>query len=159
MRAGNRRARGGADRTRYHCGVSEQSGTGDPTPYQLLGGAARVRELVDRFYDLMDSTPAFASARRLYPPQLDESRDKLYLFLSGWLGGPQLYVGRYGHPMLRARHLPFSIGIAERDQWMACMVMAMEDIGLDETLRSGLAHALFQTADWMRNRAESDKTG
>jgi hemoglobin len=124
------------------------------TPYQLLGGAAKLRELVDRFYDLMDLEPAFAGIRRLHPTDLANSRDKLYLFLSGWLGGPGLYAERYGHPMLRARHLPFAIGAAERDAWLACMIRAMEEIGLDEKLRAALAQAIFGTADWMRNRPE-----
>ena len=123
--------------------------------YRLIGGDAGVRRLVDRFYDRMDAEPEFAAARKLYPAELTDSREKLYLFMCGWLGGPQLYVERFGHPMLRARHLPFSIGIAERDQWMACMTLALEDLGLDADMRAGLAQALFQTADWMRNRQES----
>jgi hemoglobin len=124
------------------------------TPYELLGGETKLRELVDRFYDLMDLEPAFAGIRRLHPTDLANSRDKLYLFLSGWLGGPGLYAERYGHPMLRARHLPFAIGAAERDAWMACMIRAMEELGVDEKLRAALALAFFGTADWMRNRPE-----
>lgn len=124
------------------------------TPYELLGGETKLRELVDRFYDLMDLEPAFAGIRRLHPTDLASSRDKLYLFLSGWLGGPGLYAERYGHPMLRARHLPFAIGTAERDAWMACMIRAMEELGVNETLRAALAQAFFGTADWMRNRPE-----
>lgn len=124
------------------------------TPYELLGGEARLRELVDRFYDLMDLEPAYAGIRKLHPTDLANSRDKLFMFLSGWTGGPGLYAERYGHPMLRARHLPFSIGTAERDQWMRCMIQAMEETGLDEPLRAALAQAFFGTADWMRNRPE-----
>jgi truncated hemoglobin YjbI len=84
-----------------------------------------VRALVDRFYDLMDLEPAYAGIRALHPPTLDGSRDKLFWFLCGWLGGPNHYIERFGHPRLRARHLPYAIGIAERDQWMACMLQAM----------------------------------
>ena len=84
----------------------------EPTAYDVVGGAARLKALVDRFYVLMDSEPEFAVIRRLHPADLAGSRDKLYLFLSGWLGGPPLYAEKYGHPMLRARHLPFAIGIA-----------------------------------------------
>jgi len=124
------------------------------TPYAQVGGDAGVRRLIDRFYDLMDAVPEYHGIRKLHPQDLTGSREKLYLFLSGWLGGPQLYVEKYGHPMLRARHLPFSIGIAERDAWLACMLQAMEDIGLNETLRKALLQAFFGTADWMRNRAE-----
>ena len=122
------------------------------TPYELLGGAAKLRELVERFYDLMDLEPDYAGIRKLHPTDLANSREKLFMFLSGWTGGPGLYAERYGHPMLRARHLPFSIGTAERDQWMHCMIQSMEETGLDDRLRAALAQAFFGTADWMRNR-------
>ncbi|HEV8314275.1 MAG TPA: group II truncated hemoglobin [Burkholderiaceae bacterium] len=120
--------------------------------YELLGGEPAVRALVDRFYDLMDLEPAYAQLRALHPSTLDGSRDKLHWFLCGWLGGPQHYTERFGHPMLRARHLPFAIGIAERDQWLQCMHQAMRELGIDETLADRLAAAFFNTADWMRNR-------
>jgi hemoglobin len=123
-------------------------------PYDLLGGETAVRRLVDRFYDLMDTVPEYHVIRKLHPQDLAGSREKLYLFLSGWLGGPGLYVEKYGHPMLRARHLPFSIGIAERDAWLACMLQAMEDEGVADGLRMGLLNAFSGTADWMRNRQE-----
>lgn len=122
------------------------------TPYELLGGDAKVRELVTRFYDLMDAEPGFAGIRRLHKPDLSAAREKLHLFLSGWLGGPQLYTERFGHPMLRARHLRFSIGLRERDQWLACMGRAMRDAGVAESLRAQLAQAFFRTADHLRNR-------
>ncbi len=126
------------------------------TPYALLGGDAGVRRLVDRFYDLMDGVPEYHGIRKLHPQDLAGSREKLYLFLSGWLGGPPLYIDKYGHPMLRARHLPFAIGIAERDAWLACMLQAMEDTGVEENLRGALLKAFYGTADWMRNRPEPD---
>ena len=122
------------------------------SPYELLGGDAKVRELVTRFYDMMDSEPGFAGIRRLHKADLSPAREKLYLFLSGWLGGPQLYTERFGHPMLRARHLPFSIGVRERDQWLACMERAMKDTGVKEDLQAQLAQAFFKTADHLRNR-------
>ena len=124
----------------------------NPTPYDRLGGDAGIRRLVERFYALMDSEPAFAGIRRLHPPDLSTSTEKLYLFLSGWAGGPPLYVQKHGHPMLRARHLPFAIGESERDQWMACMNRAMQETGVPELLRLQLSGSFFQTADWMRNR-------
>jgi len=123
-----------------------------PTPYELLGGEAAVRELVDRFYDLMNLEEEFAGIRKLHPPTLGDSRDKLFWFLSGWLGGPPIYAERIGHPMLRARHQPFAIGVAERDQWLKCMSRAMDDVGVDPDLQGSLAKAFFGTADWMRNR-------
>lgn len=122
------------------------------TPYELLGGEAALHRLVDRFYDLMGAEPEYFGIRKLHPESLAGSRNKLFMFLSGWLGGPSLYVERYGHPMLRARHLPFAIGVAERDQWMECMRRAMADVGVPEPLRGSLAQAFFQTADHMRNR-------
>ncbi|WP_066739038.1 group II truncated hemoglobin [Cupriavidus sp. D384] len=121
------------------------------TAYELIGGEGRVRELVDRFYDLMDLETEFAGLRALHPPSLDGSRDKLFWFLCGWLGGPNYFIERFGHPRLRARHLPFEIGTSERDQWMRCMALAMQDVGLPESLQMRLMQALFQTADWMRN--------
>jgi hemoglobin len=120
--------------------------------FSLLGGAPAVRALVDRFYDLMDLEPAYAGIRRLHPGSLDGSRDKLHWFLCGWLGGPDLYAQRFGHPRLRARHLPYEIGIAERDQWLACMTQAMQDCGIEASLAERLAAAFFNTADWMRNK-------
>jgi hemoglobin len=120
--------------------------------FQTLGGEAGVRALVDRFYDLMDLEPTYAGIRALHPPMLDGSRDKLAWFLCGWLGGPDLYVQRFGHPRLRARHLPYAIGIAERDQWMACMGQAMSECGVSKAMQERLVAAFFNTADWMRNQ-------
>ena len=122
------------------------------TPFERIGGEARVRAPVDRFYDLMDLEPTYAALRALHPTTLEGSRDKLFWFLCGWLGGPSHYTDRFGHPMLRARHLPFSIGIRERDQWMACMQQAMVEVELDPSFAQQLAASFFQTADWMRNR-------
>ena len=123
-----------------------------PTPYDQLGGANAVRELVDRFYDYMDSEPEARHIRAMHAKSLRASREKLFLFLSGWLGGPDLYVQRYGHPMLRRRHLPFAIGRAERDQWMHCMRRALADMALDPALRERLEAAFLATADHMRNQ-------
>ncbi|MDO9073387.1 MAG: group II truncated hemoglobin [Rubrivivax sp.] len=121
------------------------------TPFERLGGEDGVRALVDRFYDLMDLEPHCAGLRALHPADLSGSRDKLHWFLCGWLGGPDLYVERFGHPRLRARHMPYRIGISERDQWMACMVQALRENEVDEGLAQRLAESFFGTADWMRN--------
>ena len=128
--------------------------TTERTLYDVIGGAARVREMVDRFYDLMELEPEFAVLRGLHPPSTEGSREKLFMFLSGWMGGPDLFVERHGHPRLRARHLPFGIGTVERDQWLRAMAWAMEDIGIDESLRLRLMESFYQTADWMRNKAD-----
>ena len=133
-------------------GSNDGAKTPQDTPYALLGGAAAVRALVDRFYDLMELEPAYAGIRKLHQPDLAHARDKLYWFLSGWLGGPDMYIERFGHPRLRARHLPFPIGESERDQWMACMQQALTEQGVAEPLRARLLQAFFGTADWMRNR-------
>jgi hemoglobin len=120
--------------------------------FELMGGEARVRELIDRFYDLMDIEPQYAALRAVHPNTLDDSRDKLFWFLCGWLGGPNHYIERFGHPRLRARHLPFAIGIQERDEWLACMSQAMQELHVDALLQQRLMEAFYGTADWMRNR-------
>ena len=120
-------------------------------PFERLGGEPAVRALVDRFYDLMDLEPGYAALRATHGSTLDESRDKLFWFLCGWLGGPDHYQSRFGHPRLRARHMPFKIGILERNQWLACMDQAMGETGVPEDLRARLRNSFFQTTDWMRN--------
>ncbi|RCS58301.1 group II truncated hemoglobin [Parvibium lacunae] len=125
----------------------------EETLYQQLGGDPGVRQLVDRFYDIMSLEPTYAALRALHPSTLDASRDKLYWFLSGWLGGPDLYIERFGHPRLRARHLPYAIGESERNDWLACMWQAMQELGYAEALQTRLLEAFFPTADWMRNQS------
>jgi hemoglobin len=119
--------------------------------YELIGGAEKLREMVDRFYDLMQLEAEFAGIHHLHPQPNDSSRDKLFWFLSGWMGGPDLYIEQFGHPRLRARHLPYAIGIAERDQWLRCMAWAMQDVGIAPALQEHLMSSFYQTADWMRN--------
>jgi hemoglobin len=132
--------------------AAAQAVTPMPSAFERVGGEAKVRELIDRFYDLMDLEPEFTGLRALHPASLDGSRDKLFWFLCGWLGGPDHYISRFGHPRLRARHLPFAIASPERDQWLRCMAWAMEHIGLPHALREQLLKSFFDTADWMRNR-------
>lgn len=127
--------------------------TQQQTAFELIGGETKVRELVDRFYDLMELEPEFAGIRAMHPTPLDGSRDKLYWFLCGWTGGPNYYIERFGHPRLRARHLPYAIASSERDQWLRCMAWAMQDVGIGEELQERLMHSFYQTADWMRNKA------
>lgn len=132
--------------------IEDSQAAEQASAFELLGGEARVRALVDRFYDLMELEPGWAELRAMHPSTLEGSRDKLFWFLCGWLGGPQHYMERFGHPRLRARHLPFAIGIRERDQWLACMERAMQEEGLDPELAARLRTAFFNTADWMRNK-------
>jgi hemoglobin len=118
----------------------------------ILGGEAALHALVERFYDLMELEPDYAALRAAHGALLTQARQKLFWFLSGWMGGPQYYIERFGHPRLRLRHMPFSIGILERDQWLACMDQAMGELQVDAALRQRLRESFFQTADWMRNR-------
>ena len=122
------------------------------TPFDGMGGEPAVHALVERFYDLMDLEPGYAALRATHGSTLADARQKLFWFLCGWLGGPDHYIERFGHPRLRMRHLPFSIGIRERDEWLACMDQAMRETGVDEALRQRLSQSFFQTADWMRNK-------
>jgi hemoglobin len=122
------------------------------TTYEKIGGEATVAKLCARFYELMNTVPQFQGIRAMHKADLSESRDKLFMFLSGWMGGPDLFVEKFGHPRLRGRHAPFAIGESERDQWVACMVLAMEDVGIDEESREKLVKNFFQTADFMRNK-------
>lgn len=125
-----------------------------PTLYDQLGGEAKIRELANAFYDVMERDPRVRKIRDLHPKDLSHSREKFFMFLSGWLGGEPLYVKRYGHPRLRARHLPFPIGEEERDQWMLCMREAMLKANLPTDLRETLEQAFFKVADFMRNKAD-----
>jgi hemoglobin len=129
------------------------------TPYKRLGGAAALRELVERFYGYMDTLPEVQTVRRMHADDLGSAKEKLFKFLSGWLGGPDLYWQEFGHPRLRMRHFPFSIGKAERDQWLLCMRKALDDILPDDRFRDALYQALAQTADHMINRIDSSSEG
>ena len=130
--------------------------TENRTAYEIIGGEEGVRRLVDHFYNYMDELDEVKQIRSLHAKSLKTSREKLFLFLSGWLGGPDLYVQKYGHPMLRRRHLPFAIGIQERDEWMHCMKKALADMQLDPEIEQHLIRAFMQTADHMRNKPEHD---
>ncbi|MCA1979193.1 MAG: group II truncated hemoglobin [Thiobacillus sp.] len=124
------------------------------THYQRIGGEPALRQLTRRFYEIMDELPETYALRKLHPEDLSESADKLFEFLSGWTGGPQLFIEKHGHPMLRRRHMPFSIGREERDQWLLCMKLALEEVVPEATLRDELYAALARVADHMRNRPE-----
>lgn len=134
--------------------TSENPAT-DKTPYELLGGEEKVRQLVERFYDHMDSLSEVKSIRSLHAKSLKGSREKLFLFLSGWLGGPDLYIQKYGHPRLRQRHMSFAIGETESEQWLLCMEKAMDELSISGDLRNFLSRSFYQTAHHMRNRAEN----
>ncbi len=134
----------------------EEVGSSKATFFELLGGEEQgmetLRNLVETFYDIMDSDPKAQPIRAMHPADLTSAREKLFMFLTGWTGGPQLYIERYGHPMLRKRHLPFSVDESARDQWMYCMIKAMHQLKMDETLMTKLAEQLYGVADFMRNQ-------
>ena len=120
--------------------------------FERIGGADKIRALVKRFYQIMDELPESYGIRKLHAEDLQGSEDKLFKFLNGWLGGPQLYVQEYGHPMLRRRHLPFPISESERDQWLMCMDLALNEVVEDIQLRAELSAAFAKVGDHMRNK-------
>lgn len=124
----------------------------EQTVYERLGSDAGVRALTDRFYDIMDTIPEAKPIRDMHPEDLTESRQKLYEFLCGWLGGPQLYMQRRGHPRLRARHGPFPVDKSAAEQWVMCMDQALIAEGVDPQLRFNLMMSVAKLANHMRNR-------
>ena len=134
----------------------DEVGSSKRTFFELLGGDTNgienIRNLVETFYDIMDSDPKVVTLRAMHQPDLTETREKLFMFLSGWTGGPQLYIERYGHPMLRRRHMPFAIDESARDEWMYCMIKSMHQQGFDDALMTKLAEQLYGVADFMRNQ-------
>jgi hemoglobin len=136
-----------------HVAIYEMSSTPN-TAYELIGGEATVRAIVNRFYELMDTLPEVAAIRKMHPDDLSGPKDRLYTFLTGWLGGPPLYARKYGQPRLRAAHLPFPIASAERDQWLLCMRTAMAEHVENVELRNSLLKAIGDLADFMRNRPD-----
>jgi hemoglobin len=120
--------------------------------YERIGGEPKVRALVQRFYQLMDATPEVQDLRKMHAASLKGSEEKLFMFLTGWMNGPQLFAEKFGHPKLRQRHMPFAIGDKERDQWMQCMTQALNDVVEDEVLRKELLAAIGKVADFMRNK-------
>lgn len=126
------------------------------SPFDALGGEPGVRKLVDRFYDLMDSVDKAEHIRRMHPDDLTDSRQKLFEFLCGFLGGPSLYIQKHGHPRLRMRHAAFSIDEAARDSWLACMHQALEEQVEDKLMLMQLKNNFFRTAHHLINRESSE---
>lgn len=124
--------------------------------YDLIGGGENLRALVDRFYDIMDSSPEARDIRAYHARSLNQSREKLFMFLSGWSGGPSLYIEKYGHPRLRQRHMPFSIGTRERDQWLWCMNKALDESGFLPSVVDHLKKRFAEVADFMRNKTDGE---
>ena len=121
--------------------------------YEQMGGSPKIQQLVDRFYHHMDTLPEVKGIRDMHPTSLEGSIEKLFEFLCGWTGGPQLYIEKHGHPRLRARHLPFKIGVHERDQWLLCFFKALEDCEIEAGPKKILMSSIGRLADHMRNQA------
>ena len=121
------------------------------TLYDLLGGEVAIRNLVKRFYELMDELPEAYKVRSIHPESLKGSEQSLFEFLSGWFGGPPLYIEKNGHPRLRMRHAAYSVGQVERDEWMLCMAQALTEQVDDKSLRDSLINTFAQMADHLIN--------
>ena len=136
--------------------MTQPSASTPQSLFDLLGGdpeaTNQIRAIVEAFYDVMDSDEKAKTIRLMHPEDLTSSREKLFMFLSGWTGGPQLYIERYGHPFLRRRHLPFKIGEEERDQWIYCMTKGLLNLKMEEEKIKALLNALYPIADFMRNQ-------
>jgi len=136
--------------------MTQPSASTPQSLFDLLGGEPeatnQIREIVEAFYDVMDSDEKAKPISQMHPEDLTSSREKLFMFLSGWTGGPQLYIERYGHPFLRRQHLPFKIGEEERDQWIYCMTKGLLNLKMEEEKIKALLNALYPIADFMRNQ-------
>ena len=132
--------------------TTEESTVQSISTYDRIGGGEALKKLVELFYDNMESLAEATTIRDLHPKDLRSSREKLFMFLSGWMGGPDRYIGAFGHPRLRARHLPFTIGTEERDQWLMCMNKALDELEIDRLFKEQLMSAFNQTANHMMNQ-------
>lgn len=122
------------------------------SPYEMMGGELVVRRVVDRFYDIMDSDPRVARIRAMHADNLSPMRERLFEFLSGWLGGPPLYFQRPDHKCIASAHRPYAIGEAERDEWMMCMRQALEDCAVPNEVCELIDKPLLRMAEAFRNR-------
>lgn len=122
------------------------------TAYERIGGDEGLKQLVTSFYDYMETLPEAKTIRNLHSKDMRSAREKLFMFVSGWMGGPDRYIAAFGHPRLRARHLPFPIGTEERDQWLMCMKKALDDMDIDTIFKEQLISSFTQTANHMMNK-------
>jgi len=121
------------------------------TPYSVMGGEKAILSLVDRFYFYMDTLPEAKDVRGVHQEDLSRAKDRLFKFLSGWLGGPDLFAQEYGHPRLKQRHFPFVVNQKGRDQWMLCMNKALYEVSMPDELRKNIKQALSDLATHMMN--------
>lgn len=120
--------------------------------YKRIGGAKILKNIVDDFYMYMDILPEAKTIRAQHAEDLSETREKLFMFLSGWMGGPDLYIEAFGHPRLRSKHVHFPIGEKERDEWLFCMSKALSKAKIDSILYEQLMSSFTHTANHMMNK-------
>jgi hemoglobin len=120
--------------------------------YERIGGDEGIQQLVTSFYDNMETLDEVKTIRDLHAKDLRSAREKLFMFLSGWMGGPDRYIAAFGHPRLRARHQPFPIGVEERDQWLLCMRKALNEMDIESIFKEQLMSSFTQTANHMMNK-------
>lgn len=125
------------------------------TLYEAIGGDEAVKRLVRRFYELMDSLPEARHVRATHPESLARAEDRLYDYLTGWLGGPPVYVEKYGHPRLRSRHFVASIGKVEVEEWLLCFDRALDDTVSHPKLREIIREPITRLAWHMQNRDDN----
>jgi hemoglobin len=124
--------------------------------YERLGGEGSLRQLVKSFYVYMDTLDDAKGIRKLHAKNLRIAEEKLFMFLSGLFGGPNLYIEKHGHPRLRRRHLPFAIGKDEAEQWLNCMHKALDDLSLDIDVKQDMLQYFTQTAYHMINQSDNE---
>lgn len=120
--------------------------------YEMFGGEEKLKLLVSEFYKIMDTNPNYKTLREMHPEDLSSSEEKLFMFLSGWMGGPQLYITKYGHPRLRARHMPFSITQKDSKEWVNCMTEAIEKVSQGSEMKNFLTSEFDRIASFMVNK-------
>jgi hemoglobin len=128
---------------------TEQPWGDEPTPFDALGGEVRIRSIVERFYDVIDADAP--TLRAMLPSDDSVSRQKLFMYLVEWTGGPELYTPERGHPMMRQRHLPFAIGYDEVETWLACMARSLDDNDVEGPVRRFLDEKITALARHMQN--------
>ena len=132
-------------------------GMGDAT-YQGVGGHDGLVQLVDDFYDAMDTLPEAQHIRKMHPKDLTESRDKLVHFLSGWMNGPQIYGDKYGAIHIPMAHQRFKVGESERDAWLLCMQFALDKNDYPQAFKTYLMQELFRPAERIRQVSQAFHT-
>ncbi len=130
--------------------VMEERDGYEKKAFDLLGGINGVKDLANCFYDLMEELPDAQKIRDMHPVNLEATRENLALFLSGWLGGPQLYNEKFGSANLAGIHVHFDIGFAERDMWLNCMDAALKKQPIEKELQAYLIERFRIPAEKIR---------